>query len=152
MNRSTPVVLALAFAAACEGKKTPAADSTPATAAVPTATASPAVRIISPANGDTTGADVTVVLGKENVTIAKADGSRVEGIGHYHLFLDTAPSVEGQPIPPNSATTVHIGTGDSTYTFKGLAPGQHEIIAVIGFGNHVPMPSRSDTVRFVVKK
>ena len=26
---------------------------------------------------------------------------------------------------------VHIGTGDSTYTFKGLAPGAHELIAVL---------------------
>ncbi len=92
------------------------------------------------------------MLGKENVTIAKADGAKVEGTGHYHLFLDTAPSADSVAIPPTSAKIVHIGTGDSTYTFKGLAPGQHEIIAVIGYGDHVPMPSRRDTVRFVVKK
>lgn len=150
MNRSTVAVIALAFVAACEGKKTPAADSA-AAAAPPTAAAVPAVRILSPVRGDSTGPDVTVVLGSNNVTIAKADGSHVEGIGHYHLFLDTPPSAEGAPIPPNSPTTIHIGSGDSTYTFKGLSAGPHEIIAVLGYGDHVPMPSRRDTVRFVVK-
>ena len=157
MKRSI-VFTALALAAACGGNKDAATDSGQAGAtpsgAAPAAPAAAAatVRIVSPAEGDSTGKDVTVVLTKEAVTIAKADGAQVEGTGHYHLFLDTAPSPEGQAIPPNSANTVHIGTGDSTYTFKGLTPGQHEIIAVIGYGNHFPMPSRRDTVRFVVKR
>jgi hypothetical protein len=153
MNRST-IMFVFAFAAACGGEKTPAADTSQAAAAVPppAATVSPAVRIVSPAEGDSTGADVTVVLAKENVTIAKADGARLEGTGHHHLFLDTPPSADGLPIPPTSATIVHIGTGDSTYTFKGLAPGAHELIAVIAYGDHVPMSARRDTVRFVVKK
>jgi hypothetical protein len=92
-----------------------------------------------------------VVLSSKNVTIAKADGAKVQGIGHYHLFLDTIPSTDTLPIPPTTKNVVHIGTGDSTYTFKGVAPGQHQIIAVIGYGNHVPMPSVTDTVHFVVK-
>ncbi|MGH9887626.1 MAG: DUF4399 domain-containing protein [bacterium] len=156
MNRSPLVLLAFA-AAACEGKKAPAADSIPSTAAAPAAAAppaaaaSPGVRIVAPTEGATTGADVTVVLGKENVTIAKADGGHVEGTGHYHLFLDSPPSPDGAPIPPNSATTVHIGSGDSTYTFKGLKPGPHQIIVVLGYGDHAPMATRRDTVKFVVK-
>lgn len=158
MKRSI-VLVALAFAAACDsGKKTLPADTTAATTAAPAAAAplaaasAPAVRIVSPVTGDSTGADVTVVLAKENVTIAKADGAKIEGTGHYHLFLDTPPSPDGQPIPPTSKTVVHIGTGDSTYTFKGLAPGAHELIAVIGYGDHTPMATRRDTVHFVVKR
>jgi hypothetical protein len=159
MNRSIVVtVLALSAVAACGGKDK-AADSAAAAAAAapapaPAAPAAPtsAVKIVSPAENDSTGHDVTVVLTKEGVTIAKADGAQVEGTGHYHLFLDTTPSPDGQAIPPNSANTVHIGTGDSTYTFKGLKPGPHEIIAVIGYGNHFPMATRRDTVKFVVKK
>src|SRR4051812_3054378 len=153
MKPST-VVIILALAAACESNKTPPADTSPPAGAPPptAATANPAVRIVSPAEGDSTGADVTVVLAKESVTIAKADGAHVEGTGHHHLFLDTPPSADGQPIPPTSATVVHIGTGDSTYTFKGLKPGPHEIIAVIAYGDHVPMAARRDTVKFVVKK
>jgi hypothetical protein len=160
MNRSIVVAVLALSAAACSGGKDKAADSaaaaaaaTPAPAAAPAAPAAPtaAVRIVTPGKGDSTGHDVTVVLTKEGVTIAKADGAQVEGTGHYHLFLDTIPSPDGQAIPPNSKHTVHIGTGDSTYTFKGLAAGPHEIIAVIGYGNHFPMATRRDTVRFVVK-
>ena len=150
MRRSIALTV-LALAAACKGKETPASDST--AAARPPAAPAPvtAVRIVTPIEGETTGADVTVVLAKEGVTIAKADGAKVEGIGHYHLFLDTPPSPDTLPIPPTSKTIVHLGTGDSTYTFKGVAPGAHEIIAVLAYGNHVPMPSRRDTVKFVVK-
>jgi hypothetical protein len=146
----------LAVAVACGGKKDAAADSAAAAAAAPPAAAptapAAAVMIKSPAEGDSTTKDVTVVLGQQGVTIAKADGAKVEGTGHYHLFLDTIPTTDGQVIPPATTKIVHIGTGDSTFTFKGLQPGPHEIIAVIGYGDHSAMAQRRDTVRFVVKK
>jgi hypothetical protein len=160
----TPIALSLLVIATACGKgtgdakddsaKANPASAAPAGALPPTvAAATPAVRIISPAENDSTGADVTVVLGKENVTIAKADSKKTEGTGHYHLFLDTIPSPDGAPIPPTSAKIIHIGTGDSTFTFKGLAAGPHELIAVIGYGDHEPMTgARRDTVKFVVKK
>ena len=160
MKRSIVVaVLALSSAAACSGAKEKAAAGSAAAAAAAAPAPAPApaaptaaVRIVSPAEGDSTGHDVTVVMTKEGVTIAKADGAQVEGTGHYHLFLDTIPSADGAAIPPTSKNTVHIGTGDSTYTFKGLSAGPHEIIAVIGYGNHFPMAARRDTVKFVVKR
>jgi len=111
-----------------------------------------AVTITSPTDGATTGKDVTVTMSAQGVTIAKADGAKVEGVGHYHIFLDTIPTPDNAPIPPNSKKIVHIGTGDSTYTFKGLTPGQHQIIAVIGYGDHSPMPAGRDTVTFTVKR
>jgi hypothetical protein len=155
MKRTIAVTL-FVLAAGCKSKEaetpdTAAAAAASATPAPPAAPAVAAVHIVSPADGDTVSGDVTVVLGKENVTIAKADGGHVEGTGHHHLFLDAPPSPDGQPIPPASATVVHIGTGDSTYTFKGLKPGAHELIAVIGYGDHIPMSARRDTVRFIVK-
>ncbi len=150
MKRSIVAVTALALLIACEKNKTPTPDSTPVADVAPAPAA--LVRIVAPADGDTTGPDVTVVLAKEGVVIEKASGVRVEGIGHHHLFLDTVPIPEGQVIPPTSSFVVHIGTGDSTYTFKGLAPGPHEIIAVIGYGDHAAMPARRDTLRFVVRR
>jgi hypothetical protein len=155
----TLVVVAVTTLAACE-KKAATNDSSAAAAsaaaAAPAAPAAPAmagVAIVSPKEGDSTGADVTVVLSKEGpVTIEKANSTKVEGVGHYHLFLDTTVVAEGQVIPPATKHMVHIGTGDSTYTFKGLTPGQHEIVAVIGYGDHSAMPGKRDTVRFVVKK
>jgi hypothetical protein len=165
--RATPLAL-LAVAAlaltACEKKSAgsdssaaAAAASAPPAAAMDTAKAMPApaaaVVIVSPKDGDTTGADVTVKLTKEGpVSIEKASGTKAEGVGHYHLFLDTAVVAEGVVIPPTTKHMVHIGTGDSTYTFKGLTPGQHQIIAVIGYGDHSAMAARRDTVQFVVKK
>lgn len=158
--RTAPLALlavaALALAA-CE-KKPAGSDSATAAAKAPdTLKAAPApaaaVVIVSPKEGDTTGADVAVVLSKEGpVTIEKASGTKVEGVGHYHLFLDTTVVAEGVVIPPTTKRMVHIGTGDSTYTFKGLTPGQHEIVAAIGYGDHSTMPAKRDTVRFVVKK
>jgi len=151
-------LVTVASLTACNRDRTAGADSTAArasvgqsTAATPASAAAAAVTITSPAEGATTGRDVTVTLRSEGVRIAKADGARVEGVGHYHLFLDTIPTTDNVPIPPNSAKIVHIGTGDSTYTFKGLSSGTHRIIAVIGYGDHAPMPGRRDTVDFTVK-
>jgi hypothetical protein len=157
----TPLAITLVTAsliAACSRDRTVSADSTAAsasvgqsTAAAPASATAASVTITSPVEGATTGRDVTVTLRSEGVRIAKADGARVEGVGHYHLFLDTLPTTDSLPIPPNSSKVVHIGTGDSTYTFKGVPGGRHRIIAVIGYGSHVPMAGRRDTVDFTVK-
>jgi hypothetical protein len=164
-SRATLALVALGAMSlmACDSKKT-ATDS--ATAAAPPAAATPgaapaaapagavptaAVMIVSPKEGDSTGTDVTVVLSKQGVDIQKANGTRAEGVGHYHLFLDTAATADGQVIPPTNKHIVHIGTGDSTFTFKGLTPGPHEIVAVIGYGDHSAMATKRDSVHFVVK-
>lgn len=150
----TVMLVTVATITACNRDRTVSADSSAASASVGHSTAAaPAagVTITSPAKGATTGSDVTVTLRSEGVKIAKADGARVEGVGHYHLFLDSAPTADSVPIPPNTSKIVHIGTGDSTYTFKGVPAGPHRIIAVIGYGNHAPMTGRRDTVDFTVK-
>jgi hypothetical protein len=170
MQRSTARTATLALftftaiaSTACESKPAnsdssaaaaaPAATSAAPAAATPPAAPAAGVTIVSPKDGDTTSADVAVVLSKEGpVTIEKANSTKAEGVGHYHLFLDTTAVADGQVIPPATKHMVHIGTGDSTYTFKGLTPGQHEIVAVIGYGDHSAMAAKRDTVRFVVKK
>jgi hypothetical protein len=160
MSKSSFVAAALGALAltACGGEKKAAdtAAAAPAAAtppAAPAANVGPEVVIVSPKEGDTTGTDVTVTLSKQGpVTIEKASGAKADGVGHYHLFLDTAAVADGTVIPPGTAHMVHIGTGDSTYTFKGVAPGAHQIIAVIGYGDHSAMAGKRDTVNFVVKK
>jgi hypothetical protein len=133
---------------ACGEEKPAPADTAVATAPAP----QPSVAIVSPAEGDTVSGDVTIVMTSEGVTIEKANSTRVEGVGHYHLFVDTTATPDGEVIPPATARMIHIGTGDSTYTLTGLAPGRHEVIAVIGYGDHAAMPSRRDTVTFVVRR
>lgn len=167
MRQSSLLTLAaMAALAACASDNKAAADSSRSTAtagssaaAAPssapsssTATAGSSVTIVRPSRGATTGQDVTVTLRSQGVTIAKADGKKAEGVGHYHLLLDTVPTADNTVIPPTSRKIVHIGTGDSTYTFKGLPAGPHTIIAVIGYGDHTPMPGRRDTVNFTVKQ
>jgi hypothetical protein len=156
MRRAIAVALVTATAVvACKKDQTYGADTTAKAATGTSAASTPApasVTITSPGRGATTGTDVTVTLRATGVTIAKADGGKVENVGHHHLFLDTSPTADNIPIPPTSAKIVHIGSGDSTFTFKGLAPGQHRIIAVLGYGNHSPMPAGRDTVTFTVKK
>jgi len=163
MRASSLAFLAIATIVACKSNRSPSSDTTGAAAppagqsaaapATPSAVSSNAgVTITSPAKGATTGKDVTVTMHSEGMTVTKADGKKVEGVGHYHLFLDTIPTSDNAPIPPTTAKIVHLGTGDSTYTFKGLSAGPHRIIAVIGYGDHSPMVGpRRDTVEFTVK-
>ena len=146
--RNVLVVAGLTMLAAC-GAGDAKPDST-ATVALPAATPI-SVQIVSPAEGDTVGATVTVVLAAQGVTIEKASGIRVAGFGHFHLFLDSPPSAEDVVIPPNSDHIVHIGSGVSTHTYTALAAGAHEVIAVVGYGDHALMNTIRDTVRFVVK-
>lgn len=141
----------LAVAAACA----PSADRPDSTAVPPSPPPAPLAMatILSPAEGDTVGVDVKVTLGAQGVTIEKATGTRAEGIGHHHLFLDEAPTAADVAIPPASPTRVHLGTGATEHTFRGVAPGPHRIIAVVAYGDHVPMVGvKADTVNIVVKK
>jgi len=142
---------AFALGAACA----PAGDKPASTESAAPATSEPAklVAILSPTEGDTVGPNIAVTLGATGVTIEKASGVRAEGIGHHHLFLDTDPTAADAPIPPATPTVVHLGTGANEYTFTAIAPGPHRIIAVIAWGDHVPMVGvRTDTVNVVVKK
>src|SRR4051812_12626392 len=112
VNKASLAVLAFGALtlAACESKKAStdssaaAAASAAPPAAAPATTPAPAamgVSIVSPKEGDSTGTDVTIVLAKEGtVTIEKASGKKAEGVGHYHLFLDTVATADGQVIPP----------------------------------------------------
>jgi len=129
--------------AACAGER-PAPEQPPA---------APSARILQPADGDTVvSPDVHVMLGVEGVQVVAATGQRVEGQGHHHLFVDRDLTPPDSVIPAGVAGIVHIGTGATEYTLSGLAPGAHRIIAVLAYGNHVPMAGvASDTVRVVVK-
>ena len=122
--------------------------------AVAACTGEPASRavILQPADGDTLGTEVRVVLGAEGVEVVAADGQRVAGRGHHHLFIDTDPTPPGAPIPAGVPGIVHLGTGVGEWTASGLAPGEHRIVAVLAYGDHTPMEGvATDTVRVVVR-
>jgi hypothetical protein len=147
MTRYLPALL---LAAACGGERAPAPppEVPPASSVAP---AAPRVTITAPAPGDTTGRDVAIVLSAEGITIAPASGTREPGVAHHHLFLDRDASGADAAIPAAEGV-VHLGTGDSTYVYPGLTPGPHRVIAVLAWGDHVPVEGAGrDTADFVVR-
>jgi len=110
------------------------------------------VRIVEPKQGATvTGPSVHVALEAKGIEIAPAAEQRA-GTAHHHLFLDTDVTAADVGIPAGTTGIVHLGKGQSDYTFEAVTPGPHRLIAVLADPNHVPLkPLVADTVRFTVK-
>ena len=120
--------------------------------AKPQAAPAARVRIVEPTDGSTvTGTSVHVRLEAQGVEIAPAAEHRA-GTAHHHLFLDTDVTPADAAIPAGTPGIIHLGKGQTEYTFEGVAPGPHRLIAVLADPNHVPLtPWAVDTVRFTVK-
>lgn len=104
-----------------------------------------------PQEGDTiTGGTVLVVLGVEGLRIVEA-GIMEPATGHHHLYLDADLTALNEAVPAGVAGITHMGLAQTEYTFEGVAPGEHRLIAVVGDGAHVPLsPPVVDTVHFTV--
>lgn len=101
-------------------------------------------------SGDVMGTSVTVRLSVTGFPVVPA-GDMTPRTGHHHLFLDADLTAPDEPIPTIPGQIVHLGTGDSTYTFENLSIGQHRLIAVVADGAHFPLqPWVVDTVVFNV--
>lgn len=112
-----------------------------------------AVEILEPGDGAVVGPDVRVTLNAVGVQVEPATSTRVPGRGHLHLLVDQDLTTAGQPIPAGVPGIVHMGDGSTEYSLTGLAPGEHQLIAVLGYGNHVPMDRvATDTIRIVVQE
>lgn len=108
------------------------------------------VTIITPLNGGLiNGTEISVTLAT-TVQILPA-GDLTEGTGHHHLYLDADLTPAGQPVPSVPGSIIHMGDGSTAYTFEGVEPGEHRLIAVVADGVHVPLqPWVVDTVMFTV--
>jgi len=113
--------------------------------------APPGVRVVELAEGAVlAGPSVRVVLEASGIEIAPAAEQRA-GTAHHHLFLDTDLTAPGDTIPAGVTGIIHLGRGQLEFTFEGVAPGQHRVIAVLADAWHVPTRSAAtDTVRFTV--
>jgi len=109
------------------------------------------VRIVEPAeDAVVSGPSVRVVLAAVGVEIAPAAELR-RGTAHHHLFLDTDVTPPGDTIPAGVTGILHLGRGQTEFTFDSLAPGAHRIIAVLADPWHVPLPNAAtDTVTVTV--
>jgi hypothetical protein len=146
------VLTAGLLAPACGGDAPPAqADAPPAEPAQAVAPAV-TVTILEPAEGaEVQGPNVTVRLTASGIEIVPA-GELRDGTGHHHLYLDADLTAASVPVPTIPGQIVHLGTGDSEFTFENVAPGVHRLIAVVADGLHIPIqPWVVDTVTFTVK-
>lgn len=133
-----PVALLL-LAMGCAKERPPEAQVEPAR-----------VTILEPADGDTVSQPFTVRLAATGVAVVPASGIRREGEGHHHLLIDLDVPAPDVPIPVGP-WSIHIGTGASERVIDSLAPGPHRIIAVLGWGDHVPATVITDTIHIVVR-
>jgi hypothetical protein len=118
----------------------------------PKAPAEPiASRVVSPASGDTVAAEVLIRLSVTGARVVPANGMRIEGEGHHHLFVDADLTPADSAIP-QAVGIHHLGSGADTLRLEGLAPGTHRVITRFAYGNHVPMTTMAtDTIWFVVQ-
>lgn len=144
MKKATVVLLAPLFAIACGGEETQseAIGDSPNSAGT--------VTIVAPVRGTpVSGTSVTVQL-SSTVQILPA-GDLTAGSGHHHLYLDADLTAAGVPVPTIPGSIVHMGDASSVYTFEGVSPGEHRLIAVVADGMHMPLqPWVIDTVTFTV--
>lgn len=152
-NRSLTLTLVLSLAVlgcgddAADGAPEGPAAETPATSEAPIGT----VTIEEPAEGaEVPGPDVTVRLSVDGFPIVAA-GDMTPNTGHHHLYLDADLTPPGEPVPTVENRIIHMGDASDAFTFTGLEPGEHRIIAVVADGAHFPLqPWVVDTVTFVV--
>lgn len=114
-----------------------------------TAESAPRVEIVTPADDAEVGADILVQLRVTGAMTVPADGSRREGEGHHHLFVNVDPS-HPDSIIPRTAGIHHLGTGADTVRVSGLPPGRHRLIAVFAYGDHVPIRAVAVDTSFVI--
>lgn len=103
------------------------------------------VEILSPMPLSFVGDSLTVRFGAFGATVVAATGTRVEGEVHHHLFVDVDVTAEGEPVPKGEGI-YHLGTGADSVRIA-LAPGRHRLIAVLAWGDHVPVAGATrDTI------
>jgi hypothetical protein len=103
------------------------------------------VEILTPMPVRIMGDSVTVVFGAFGATVVPATGTRVEGEVHHHLFVDVDVTPDGEPVPKREGI-YHLGDGADSVRIA-LAPGSHRLIAVLAWGDHVPVAGASrDTI------
>ncbi len=142
--------VALTVTACTASDKVPAADSATATAQAAPATEA-AVRIVSPADGDTVTLPFTVRLEATGVEVIAATGTAEPGKGHHHLVIDGDAPADSLPLPA-PPVVIHMGNGASERVIDSLSVGPHRIIAIFATGDHVPLTTvKRDTITVIVK-
>lgn len=146
MKHALKLSLLLALTTVACGDAAPDSETSAAQAPVGTVT------IVEPAEGSVVeGGTVTVRLLVSGFPIVEA-GDMTPGTGHHHLYLDADLTPGDEPVPTVPGSIVHMGDASSDYTFEGVPPGEHRLIAVVADGAHFPLqPWVVDTISFTVR-
>ncbi|KPQ00059.1 MAG: protein of unknown function containing DUF4399 domain [Marinobacter sp. HL-58] len=109
------------------------------------------VYFVTPLDGQTVSAPVTVRYGLEGMGVAPAGVER-EGTGHHHLLVDVdeMPAMD-EPIPADEHH-IHFGGGQTQTTLE-LEPGEHTLQLLVGDHLHVPHepPVMSEKITITVE-
>src|SRR5258708_1032098 len=136
------LVALLVFVAACSSETT---ESKPAPAGAPPpamASSGPRGFFIEPADGAAVTSPVHLKFGAGNIMImAVADPVTAgrQGMGHFHVGVDTDCLPAGTEIVEGTPTWIHFGKGDSEIDMQ-LTPGPHKLSLQIGDDKHVTLP------------
>jgi hypothetical protein len=147
------LVALLVFVAACssettESKPAPAGGPPPATMA----SSGPRVFFIEPADGATVKSPVRLKFGAENIMIMAVPDPVTtvrQGMGHFHVGVDTDCLPAGTEIVKGTPTWIHFGKGDSEIDMQ-LTPGPHKLSLQIGDDKHVTLPGVCKTINVTV--
>ena len=115
------------------------------------ATEPASVSIVVPEDGAVVDqGPLLVVMEVTGVTISPA-GTMDPGTGHHHLIVDGEVDWT-LPIPNDPGVHYHMGLAQTEFTLEDLTPGEHQIVAVVADGVHIPLnPPVADTITVVVR-
>ena len=161
-GRNGVLALALVLATglvACGGDEPEAEpmveESTAAAPAAPMAdrsSATPSVSFVRPADGATVSSPVSMEFIVSNLNISpvpdEVETAR-EGMGHYHVAIDTECLAVGELIP-KADPWVHFGDGSKIYETL-MTAGQHTLTLQIGDDDHRTQEGLCATISITVE-
>lgn len=100
----------------------------------------PAVRFVTPQDGDVVSPIFDVEMAAEGIVIEPA-GEIHEGAGHFHILVDTDFVAAGDLIPFDEQH-LHFGKGQLTTTLE-LEPGSHALRLQAANGAHIALAGES---------
>lgn len=81
------------------------------------------------------GRSFNLIIKSTGLTVVASPKGQQPDSGHFHVLIDLGIPEFAKAIPA-SASIIH--TTASVVPIKGLAPGKHTILVVVGDGGHVP--------------
>jgi len=120
----------------------------PPAAAASTASSTPRVFFVEPADGATVKSPVKLRFGIAGYEISPVPAGEVTtaraGMGHHHVGVDTECLPPGTVIP-KAAPWVHFGNGTNEIDMQ-LPPGQHKLALEIGDDMHTTIAGLCSTI------